>query len=254
MKRISGHVVSLLVAGLAVSAAAPACAENDQTIFIRGLLAPSVTRQAGSCSWTDDPTQPFLLAPQLDVGLTDSYFGVLLVANQLIARGDPNNNRAESNRVHVEGAVVSISTADGRFLREFTSYGTTFLDPQNNNTPAFAPLGLTLFDKPAKDMIFAELPNREARKTVLITVKAFGTSTGGKEVESGDFQVPLDICNGCLVSFGDSNDPALMVQPNCGKALAAATGTDDGPCFIGQDVSIPCQLCPGNPRCDPMQP
>lgn len=256
MKRIWGHVVSLFVAGLAVSAALPACADNDQTIFIRAALAPSATRQGGACSWTDDPTQPFLLSAAVDIAFTDSYVAVLLIANQLIPRGDPNNNRAESNRVHIDGAVVSISTADGRFLREFTSYASSFLDPQNNNTPDFAPIGVTVFDAPAKAMIAGELPTRSARKTLLITIKVFGTTTGGKDVESGDFQLPLEACNGCLVSFAGADDPADTVHPNCKKPLEAAAGAaDDGPCFYGQDVAIPCQTCVGfNPRCDPAQP
>src|SRR6476619_497025 len=53
MKRILGHVVSLLVVGLAVSAALPACATNDQTIFIRNALAPAITRTNGICTYTN---------------------------------------------------------------------------------------------------------------------------------------------------------------------------------------------------------
>lgn len=256
MKRIRGHVASVFVAGLAVSAVVPACADNDQTIFIRAALAPSIQRTGGTCSYTDDPAQPFLSSATLDIGLNDSYSAVLLIGNQLIARGDPQNNRAESNRVHVDGGVVQVKDANGTVLREFTSFASSFLDPQNSNTPDFAPIGLTIFDAPTRAIVQGELPTRANRKTLLITIKAFGKTTGGKDVESGEFTLPMQVCNGCLISFVDANDPAEQIQPNCKKALATATGgTTDGPCVIGQDIAIPCQSCVGlNPRCDPANP
>lgn len=256
MKRIRGHVASVFVAGLAVSAVVPACADNDQTIYIRSILAPAVQRSGGACTYTDDPAQPSLASATLDVALSDSYFAWLLVGNQLVARGDPQNNRAESNRVHVNGGVVRVKDTSGNLLREFTSYATSFLDPQNSSTPDFAPVGLTIFDAPASALVQGELPTRANRKTVLITIKAFGKTTGGKDVESGEFTVPMEVCNGCLVSFLDANDPAEMIQPNCKKPLAATTGgADTGPCRIGQDSAIPCQACVGlNPRCNPANP
>jgi hypothetical protein len=256
MKRIWSHLASVFVAGAAVSAVVPACAENDQTLFIRAALAPATTRTGGLCVYTDDPAQPFMSSATLDIGLTDSYFAFLMVANQLIPRGDPQNNRAESNRVHLNGAVVKINDANGGSVREFTSFASSFLDPQNNNTPDFSPIGLTIFDAPTRDIIAGELPTRAQRKTLLITIKVFGITTGGKDVESGDFTLPMEVCNGCLVSFVDANDPADLVQPNCKKPLAATSGTQSlGPCHIGQDIPLPCQSCIGlNPRCDPAQP
>lgn len=255
MKRIWGHVASACFAVFAVSAALPACADNDQTIFIRGVLAPSTNRTGGFCTYSDDPAQPFLSSVSLDVGLNDSYFAFLLVGNQMIPRGDPNNNRAESNRAHLNGGVVQVKDANGNMLREFTSYATSFLDPQNNNTPDFSPIGLTIFDAPTRDLIQAELPNRASRKTLLITIKVFGVTTGGKDVESGEFTMPMQVCNGCLVSFADANDPADLVQPNCKKASTTTSTGTDGPCIIGQDVPVRCQTCVGtNPRCDPAQP
>ena len=125
----------------------------------------------------------------------------MLVGNQLIPRGDSLSNRAESNRVHINGAVVRVTEADGTLIREFTSLATGFADAASSNTPAYASVGIIALDAPTRDILLPSLPNRVVSKTVLINIKAFGTSLGGKDVESGEFQLPMQVCNGCLVDF-----------------------------------------------------
>ncbi len=260
MKRIRSHVACVFVAGIAFSAVAPACADNDQSLFIRGALAPSASRASGSCLYTDDPKQAFLFSATLDIALADTYQAVLLVGNQLVAHADSTGNRLESNRVHLNGAVVKVTDNGGdtfTFSRDFTSFGSSFVDPQTNNTPAFAPMAVTVFDAATKALLAPQLPLRSSRKSTIVTVKIFGTSLGGKEVETGEFQLPLEVCNGCLVSFADGDD---LAKPgfDCDKPLAAAAGGSTGsvgPCLPGQDAPISCQTCVGtNPRCDPRQP
>jgi hypothetical protein len=253
MKRILRHVASLFVVGLAAAAAVPACATNDQTIFIRSALAPSINRQQGGCVYTADPTQNQLFEARADLGVTDSYFSVLLVGNQMIPRSDSLDNRAESNRVHINGAIVRVTEADGTLIREFTSLATGFADPASTNTPSYATVGVVALDAPTRDILLPQLPNRTVSKTILINIKAFGTSLGGKDVESGEFQLPMQVCNGCLVTFVDSTDPT-QATPNCKKPLAMALTPATAPCFTGQDELVPCQICQGRPACDPAQP
>ncbi len=256
MKRILGYVASLLAAGTVVGAALPACATNDQTLFISGALAPSANRQGGSCVYTSDPQQTRLFQAHLDIGLADSYFAVLLVGNQLIARGDPQNNRAESNRAHINGGIVRVTEPDGTLIREFTSLATGFNDPQSSNSPGYSSIGLVVVDAPTRDLLRPGLPNRQVSKTVLINVKVFGTTLGGVEMESGEFQLPMQVCNGCLVTF-DGYDPTSKTQPNnCDKA-PETTSTTTGPCSLGADKSVSCRLCRGlrSPDvCDPNVP
>ena len=256
MKRIWGHVISLIVAITAAGAAAPACATNDQTIFVRGALAPSTNRQNGACTYTNDPQQAELFFGRLDVGLADSYVAVLLVGNQSIPRGDNLSNRAESNRVHINGGVVRVTEADGTLIREFTSLATGFADPQNNNAPAYGVISLIGFDAPTKDIILNTgnlhpeqpgLPNRAALKTVLLNIKVFGKTLGEVDVESDEYQFPLQVCKGCLVVA--STDPTRKPTPNCLRTVATGTMVT-APCFFGQDESIPCASCLGNPVCD----
>ncbi len=257
MKRTCGYVVSLVaVAGL-VGSALPACATNDQTIFIRGVLAPSANRQGGSCIYNNDATQAVLFEPLLDVGLTDSYSAVLLIGNQLIPRGDPQNNRAESNRVHITGGIVKVATPDGTLIREFTSLASGFADPQNNNSPGFAPIGLVLIDAPTKDILLPSVMQKGTSRTILMTVKVFGTSLGGRDMESGEYQFPMQICRGCLVKQDGTDFSNAMTHPlpNCDTAPEATTTTStSGPCFVGQDLPISCKNCPGIDVCDPKKP
>ena len=252
MKRIWGHVVSVVVVGMAAAAAVPACATNDQTIFIRSALAPSINRQMGGCIYTNDPTQASLFEAKADLGVTDSYTTVLLVGNQMIPRNDQLDNRAESNRVHINGAIVRVTEADGTLIREFTSLATGFADPASTGTPSYATIGVTALDAPTRDIILPTLPNRIVSRTILINIKAFGTSLGGKDVESGEFQLPMQVCNGCLVDFSTGNDETAKVQPNCAKPLAMALSPTTSPCFQGQDELVLCQTCIGRREaCDP---
>jgi hypothetical protein len=255
MKRIWGHVVSVLVVGMAVSAVVPACATNDQTIFIKGALAPSLNRTNGICTYTNDATQPGLFQARLDLGLADSYFAILLVGNQLISRSDPQNNRAESNRVHINGAVVRVTETDGSLIREFTSPSTGFADPGNNGAAEYGVIGVVGLDAPTRDLILPTLPNRRVSKTVLMNFKAFGTSLGGEDVESGEYQLPMQVCNGCLVDFTTGNDDTAMEQPNCAKVATQSAATNTTPCFTGQDEMVKCETCvKTRPACNPQTP
>lgn len=249
MSRIWGHAVALFALTVAVGAVVPACADNDESIFIRGVFMPPANRQNGVCIYAADPTTPKLLGSgTLDVGLRDNYVGVLLVGNQMIPRGDPNNTRAESNRVHLNGAVVHVTNPDGSGVAEFTSYAMGFADPQNNNNPGYDAMGVILIDKPTRDGLLGGLPARSGTtRSLLIGVKVFGKTLGGVDVESGEFQLPMTVCNGCLVDFSQSSDPLQNPQPNCKRASTAAAGSGQTqtPCFLGQDEVVPCALCTG---------
>jgi hypothetical protein len=252
MKRIWGRVLSLLVAGIAVSAVVPACATNDQSIFILGGLAPSANRVNGACIYTNDPQQAHLLEGTLDVGLSDSYYSVLLVGNQMIPRGDPLNNRAESNRVHIDGGVVRVTESDGTLIREFTSPGNGLPNPASNNTPDFAVVGMVTLDAPTADTLRGVVTIGTS-KTVLVNIKAFGTTLGGTDLESGEYQFPLLVCNGCLVDFSTGNDPQQQPQPNCLLTTAAGgSGTTQAPCRFGQDEYVKCETCRALDICNPI--
>jgi hypothetical protein len=248
MKRVLGQALSVVVVGVLATAFTPACAENDQSIFIRSALAPSTNRQGGSCLYTNDPTQASLFSGIVDIAVRDSYGSVLLVGNQMVPRGDATNTRAESNRAHINGAVVRVTDPNGGQLGEFTSLATGFIDPQINNQPSFGSVGVTAIDAPTLARI-GEGMGVGVSKLVVANIKVFGKSVGGVDLESGEFQFPIRVCSGCLITpTGD--DPA---QQGCQRA-SDATGTDQLPCQAGQDEPTPCWLCSDRPACQAAVP
>jgi hypothetical protein len=254
MKRIWSHAVSLLGLALATSAVVPACVENNESIFIRNVVAPSANKVNGICIYQPDPNGAGLFEGTLDVGVRDDYYAVLLVGGHLIQRGDPLSARAESNRTQLSGATSRITNPDGSTVREFTSFGTGFVETAASGTPGFGVFGAPIVDAPTRDILAASLPNRTATRTIIANVKVFGKTLGGVDVETGEYQFPIKVCNGCLVDFTTGNDPAVQPNPNCAKAGTDTTGggaaTQNVPCNPGQDEITPCELCVGRPACN----
>jgi hypothetical protein len=258
MKQILGRVFSFALVGATVGGIAPACVDNDQSIYVRGALAPPTNRQNNECIYQPDPTAPFLPEGLLDVAATDSYTIHLLVGNQMNPRGDQSNTRAESNRAHLNGAVVTVTNPDGGEIGSFTATGTGFVDPQVGTTAAFGILQVTVIDAATSAKIGSQLggftpgPGQPAppQKLVLANIKAFGTTLGGVDLESGTFQFPIRVCKGCSIVFAD--DPATP-GVDCNLPLTTAGGSGASqvviPCQPGQDEVTPCQTCITNPAC-----
>jgi hypothetical protein len=255
MKRLLGQSLTVVVVGSLASALTPACADNDQSIFVRAALAPPQNRQNGQCLYTSDPTQPFHSMGSLDAALRATYDVTLLVGSQLVSRADDKSSRTEPNRVHIDGAVVRVTDPNGGVINEFTSLGSSFIDPEANNAATYSPVTLTAIDaktaKAISDRIPAGAP-REASVLVTANIKVFGKTVGGVDVESGEFQFPVSVCKGCLVSFATGDDPAVP-GVDCNQPLAEGSSTTALPCAAGQDEAVPCQLCRGVDVCNQQQ-
>ncbi|MBX3258991.1 MAG: hypothetical protein KIS78_18660 [Labilithrix sp.] len=245
MNRLFGQALAVAAFGVLATALTPACAENDQSIFIRSVLAPSINRQGGVCTYTADITQPMLSEGVLDVGIADSYVASLLVGNQLIPRGNALSVRAESNRARLNGAVVRVSDPSGATLSEFTALGSGFVDPALNNLPSYSAFFVTAIDPASVQRIADQVPVGQTRLLVA-NIKVFGQTLGGVDLETGEFQYPIRVCNGCLVDFSTGDDKATDAL-DCSLPLG---DSNQRPCSLGQDEPTPCQLCVGRPVCD----
>lgn len=248
MKRVLGQALTVIATAVLAATLTPACAEDDRSLFVHGILAPSESRTNGACTYTADPGQALLYQGVLDAAVGRPYVAVALVGSQLRSRAEANSLSAESNRTHLNGAVVRVTDVDGATLGEFTSLATGFVDPGSGTSASYGTLAVTAIDAPTLAKIGLPPPGQD--KIVLANVKVFGTTLGGIEVESGELTFPINVCNGCLIAF--SPDPAAPdVRCAINPAGTATTTKDETatPCHVGQDEPVPCQLCQDREAC-----
>jgi hypothetical protein len=250
MKRIWGFVFGAVVFASMGGFSLSACAHDDSTIFVQSVLAPQVVAPGMGCSYTNDPTQPAIDEGFLDIAVRNSYTAAFLLANQLVPRGDPTAPKTETSYVTIKGAIVQVTDAatGAAISPEFTSLASVVLPPAQGNTPGYSALpGITLIP----EMTVANLGNLfNSQRNLLVYAKFFGDTLGGQYVESDNFQFPVSVCNGCLISFSPSDISPACENVNCLGNPAAAGQTPQVPCN-GEDFAISCQVCPNNPICNP---
>jgi hypothetical protein len=248
-------LVALAAFGAVLASLASACAHNDASLEVNGVLAPPVP-QNGVCAYTADPTQAKISSGTLDVGLLSSYTPELLVGNQLISTANSTQLEAETSRIVLQGAVVVVDDTDNNQINTFTSLASGFIDPGTAGAPGYGPMAVTIIDPKTAQDLQASLPV-EGTKRVITHVTVFGQTAGGQNIESNEFQFPVDVCNGCLVTFpAGSEDPvkaAATGEPNCSATSSSSSSstTTVVPCVIGQDQLVACTLCQGKTVCDP---
>jgi hypothetical protein len=252
MTRFWGHIIAAatVVAGSGVIMAA--CAHNDQSVFIRGAMFPPTVQVGTTCAYPPDPTLAELDFGTLDGSLTSTYSAALLIGNQLVQQGEPQQARAESNRVELQGVTVDVTDTDGSVLRSFTRSGAGFVEVSSGNTPGYGVMIVEVVDEQSVMTTLGKISGAGTRR-IVAHIKAFGKTLGGQDVETNQFDFPIDVCNGCLVTFpAGSDDPMGAVQPNCSAPLASGGGTAViQPCFIGQDQPVDCRLCQDKQVCVP---
>lgn len=255
MTRNRGRFLALSGFLISTTLMALACAHNDASIVVHGVLAPPQP-QNGACTYTSDPTQAQESSGYLDVALLASYTPEVLVGNQLIARNDNVNLKAETARVTLQGAVVHVDDTNGNEINSFTSLSSGFIDPGAGGVPSYGPIALTLIDPKTSAALLGSLP-KQGSKQVVAHFTVFGQTAGGDDIESDEFQFPINVCNACLVTFStDSIDPVEQAAnngaPNCDAAIgSSASANTVTPCVIGQDQRVDCRLCHPNPACEP---
>jgi hypothetical protein len=219
-----------LTAGLAVSAVG--CVPNESSLFVQGVLA----LESGDCTASPDPGARMLANGVMDTLLTRRYEAALLVGNQMVPRGSADQIRTETARVSLRGAEVRVSDTLGNNLDEFSVDGTGFVDPASGTSPGYGVLFATLIPQPTG-----------LDDNVIATVKVFGRTLGGREMESGELAFPIHICSGCLISYPTDADDTAQPGYQCTRAADSAL---DQPCFFGQDELVDCRLCASSiPEC-----
>jgi hypothetical protein len=233
MKRFWVHSVTALTAIGGMVLLASACAHNDSSFFLQGVLAPPQSSTNG-CLFTSDPTQAEEPSGVLDVGVTNEYFAEFLAGNQIIPQGNQDQLMTETSRIVIQGAVI-------RIVDLVTGDQSGFVDPSNGTTPGYGPVGFMLVDPKTAGILLGELMPFQSR-AIVSYVKAFGTTLGGDYEETNTFGFKITACNGCLVQYTSLNPPA------CNPDVAPST-TGPSLCYVGEDVPFDCHRCIGDPIC-----
>lgn len=235
MRRLNAVTVlrSILVSTLGLGALG--CAENESTLFIAG-----VTKVGSDCAYAPGGADNLLLPRGVyDVGFAGSYQAGLLVGNQMNSRGQKARARTETSRILLEGAEVSLWLPEGGALVEpFSSPGAGFVDVVAGEGAGYGVLPVVLLPRPRSE---AEEAAALEAGYVIAEVRAFGKTLGGREIESNAFKFPIDVCMGCLVTFGSAD---VELDAN-NEVVCRQAGTDEGsaPCLWGQDEPVSCSLC-----------
>jgi hypothetical protein len=258
MKRVCGHVLAGLTVLVGGASMTSACVHDNSTIFVFDVLAPQEVSNGQTCLFNSDTTQPYISSGVLDIDFRDSYIPEYLVGNQMVPQGNPSTPQDETSYVQVQGAIVRITDSSGTQLSTFTRLTSGPLPPLNGNTPSFTPISVLTIDH---DTVF----NPQVKGVVdgggvvrLVTyVRFFGQTTGGDSVESGEFEFPVDVCKGCLITFAPEDISPNYPAPNCGGAVSSTSGTVSAqpiPCVPGQDIPIDCSQCQSIADCVPNGP
>lgn len=164
------------------------CVDNNSTIFIRQLQAPEaengcvVSNGTEALHWTEG---------YFDVSLAQSYGGTLLVGNQLQERGDESVGKVETSGVQMYEAEIETFDYTGATLSSFTMPTSGYVEPASGTTPSYGLAGVVLIDPSVGAAI-------GAGQTVISRVKIYGETLGGLEVETGWWDYPIFVCDGCL--------------------------------------------------------
>jgi hypothetical protein len=222
-----------------VAGVLPSCATNDSMMFIVGVAV----RKAGACSVKPDLSGSILAKGAMDRLFASEYVAGLIVGNQLTERGSRERVRTETSRVALKGAEVKLEDAQGgELVPAFSSIGTGFVDASDGTDAAPAAMFATLI--PAS--VAPQLP----AGTVVVKVRVFGTTLGGEDVESAELLFPIEVCDGCLISYPASARDLTADGTEYQCKLAAddvAIGGEDTdlPCNLGIDFAAPCTVCSG---------
>lgn len=234
-RRHVGGLTTLLALGALLG---PGCAENESSLFVRGaMLVPTDT-----CEVSADASATLIFRGVLDLAFTTEYRAALLVGNQMIRRGNAATLRTETARVTVQTADVRVLDAAGNELGAFSAPASGFVDPASGAEPGYGVVSVVMVDSgSAAGAVGGANGGSSAPVEVTANVIVRGTTLGGEEIATGEWQFPIDVCRGCLVFFpGEADDP-LLPGTDC-------TIRDDAPshCRVGLDSPVDCRVCAGS--------
>jgi hypothetical protein len=245
--------VSLLLGcpGRTTSTSGQADAHAESALFVQDVLAAQAVAAGAQCTFTSDPTQPYISSGVLDVALRQEYDPTYLLGNQLPPDPTSQGVQTEANIITVQGVKVRITDASGNQLDTGTRLASATIYPASGSVPGYAPVTVTTLDQGVLqgDLALQNSVGDGGTARLVTYVTFFGQTTGGMTVQSDEFEFPVDVCRGCLIEFpAGEDDPSSPRQPNCLGGSSSSTPVTS-PCVEGQDFVVDCSQCPGIPEC-----
>lgn len=244
------RVIGFALASAGVLVVASACVENKGSLFVQAVMAPPVAQAGMACVYDPQPTSPIINSGVMDVAFTTTYAPVLLIANEMVQKGNATQLRVETDRVQIQGATVRLTDASGAQIKSFTTLASGFVDASNGTQPGYGAVQIIAIDPDTTtNVLIPALAQKYSTKRLVAYIKPYGQTLGGLHIEAGEFEFPIEACNGCLVRFPiEAIDYTKTPVPNCLLAGSGATQIAQ-PCYFGQDQTIDCRLCA--PGCTP---
>lgn len=221
-----------LAAGLCLALAglsATSCVENDSSFFIYGVMDVNSTQ----CLAHPDSTAVLLAAGTLDRAFANGYEAAILVGSHLTQRGSREKLRTETSRLSITGAHMTLYGTNSTAI-EFDTPATGLVNPASGTDPGLAAVFARL-------VRYEDMAKLGDDGQIIARIRILGTTLGGQDIESGDFDYPITLCTGCLVRYpSDALDPVTLT---CDAATSTTTTSNENICFLGQDASFPCTYC-----------
>jgi hypothetical protein len=204
------------------------CVDHDaSSFFVSGHVKPD-----DECFL--EPGNPLVSRGVFNVEAAFGYFVFPLYNNQLRNRGSDAPLRADPNGILITSAEVELRGAAGLPIafgappNPFTVPTSNYVpSTENANTPAQAVGNILVIPPAYADVLFQQLGGDEASpdaaSVVIASIRVFGETTGGVDVESDEWLWPIDICLGSCLFL-------------CVPADAAPT---EPCCTVGQDFGCP---------------
>lgn len=249
MNRVLGRCLAGLVVATGALSLNSACAHDDSSLFVQAVIFPQPQGAGIQCVYAANPSQIFLSRGTLDTAFRSEYDAVFLLANQLVAQSNPSQVQTETSHINIQGAIVRVTDAAGNQLDSYTSLTSGTVYAAIGGTPGYAVVSATAVSQKA---LKAAGGSASGSVTVVSYLKFFGHTLGGDYIESNEFEFPVDVCSGCLVTFAQTDINTCYENLNClGSATGAAGAALTAPCVPGQDTPVDCSQCPELSICNP---
>lgn len=194
--------------------------------------------QPPTCSYLPSASSQLLLNGTVDLGFGGNYTAVLLVANQLAARGDKSRLRAETSNVTINNAEVHLLANGNSELGYFSVPASGYLAVGSGQDSGYGAV--------AVDVLPGSIDIGGAAY-VIAEIRLQGTTLGGADIDSNLFRFEIFVVDSRIPDGGLVYYPALEPGTNrcAGSSSVCASSQSQTvtACYVGQDTPISCCNC-----------